>query len=92
MIQIAQQKGLISRLADQIIDGGCAILQYAYDTIFFIKDDLESARNLKLLLYIFESMSSLKINFEKSEALLVQPDDEKLQMYADLFNCQIGSL
>jgi hypothetical protein len=28
---------------------------------------VESARNLKLLLYIFESMSGLKINFEKSE-------------------------
>jgi hypothetical protein len=26
MIQIAQQNGLISRLADHLIDGGCAIL------------------------------------------------------------------
>jgi hypothetical protein len=23
--------------------------------------------------------------------LLIQPDDEKLQMYVDMFNCQIGS-
>jgi hypothetical protein len=91
MIQTAQRNGLISGLADQIIDGGCAILQYADDTILFMKDDVESARNLKLLLYIFESMSGLKINFEKSEVLLIQPNDEKLQMYVDLFNCQIGS-
>jgi hypothetical protein len=33
-------------------------------------------------------MSGLKINFEKSEVLLIQPDDSKLQFYADLFNCQ----
>jgi hypothetical protein len=91
MIQNAQQNGLISGLADQILDRGCAILQYADDTILFIKDDLESARNLKLLLYIFDSMSGLKINFEKSEVLMVLPDDEKLQIYADLFNCQTGS-
>jgi hypothetical protein len=36
-------------------------------------------------------MSGLKINFEKSEVLLIQPDDLKLQFYAHLFNCQIGS-
>jgi hypothetical protein len=53
MIQNAQQNGLISGLADQILDIGYAILQYAYNTILFIKDDLESARNLKLWLYIF---------------------------------------
>jgi hypothetical protein len=52
---------------------------------------MESARNLKLLLYIFESMSGLKINFEKSEVLLVQSDDARLETYTELFNCQAGS-
>jgi hypothetical protein len=74
-----------------VIEGGCAILQYADDTILFIKDDTESARNLKLLLYTFESMSSLKINFEKSEIVLVQEEEENLIFYANLFNCQTGS-
>jgi hypothetical protein len=66
------------------------ILQYADDTILFIKDDISSVVNLKLLLYLFESMSGLKMNFEKSEVLMVQSDDVKLQFYADLFNCQTG--
>jgi hypothetical protein len=91
MIQMAKQNGLIAGLADHIIQGGCAILQYADDTILFIQDDMESARNLKLLLYIFESMSGLKINFEKSEVPLIQSDDAKLQTYTELFNCQPGS-
>jgi hypothetical protein len=91
MIQLAKQNGLIAGLADHIIEGGCAILQYADDTILFIQDDMESAKNLKLLLYIFESMSGLKINFEKSEVLLIQSDDAKLQSYTELFNCQPGS-
>ena len=49
------------------------------------------ARNMKLLLYLYEMMSGLKINFEKSEVLLINGDDEKTLQYADLFNCQIGS-
>jgi hypothetical protein len=75
MIHTAQQNGLISSLADHVIEGGCSILQYADDMILFIKDEVECARNLKLLLYTFESMSGLKINFEKSEVLLIQDDD-----------------
>jgi hypothetical protein len=74
-----------------VIEGGCSILQYADDTILLIKDDVECARNLKLLLYTFESMSGLKINFKKSEVLLIQEDDEKMLFYANLFDCQTGS-
>jgi hypothetical protein len=74
-----------------IYKGGCAILQFIDDTIPSIKDDMESARTMKLLLYIFESMSGLKINFEMIEILLLEQDDEKIQMYADMFNCQIGT-
>lgn len=63
-------------------------MQYADDTIVLIDDDLEGARNMKLLLYFFESMSSLKINFQKSE-LLVLADAEKQFNYAQLFNCHM---
>lgn len=38
------------------MDHGIAILQYADDTILFIQDELEGARNLKLLPYMFEQM------------------------------------
>jgi hypothetical protein len=41
MIHTAQQNGLISGLAYHVIEGGCSILQYADDTILFIKDDVE---------------------------------------------------
>jgi hypothetical protein len=51
---------------------------------------LEGARNLKLLLYIFEIMSSLKINFEKSETTMILEDADKLQEYVEFFNCQKG--
>jgi hypothetical protein len=67
------------------------MLQDADDTILLIQDDMEQARNLKLLLYIFEAMSGLKINFEKSEVMMILQDDNKIQCYSDLFNCQGGA-
>jgi hypothetical protein len=38
------------------------ILQYADDMILFLENDLEQAKNLKIVLYTFEKVSDLKIN------------------------------
>ena len=54
-----------------------AVLQYADDTILCLKDEVEVARNTKLLLYLFKEMSGLKINFDKSEVVMVKDDDKK---------------
>jgi len=67
-----------------------AILQYADDTIICLKNDFEKARNMKLLLYLYEVMSGLKINFSKSEIILVNGDNDTQILYAELFNCQVG--
>jgi len=91
MVRKAQRNDLICGLADNLIDKGVAILQYADDTIVCLKDNMDNARNMKLLLYIYEMMSGLKINFTKSEVLLINGDDEKRLLYADLFNCQMGN-
>ena len=40
---------------------------------------------------MFEAMSSLKINFLKSEVLIVIEDDTKYNFYAEMFNCKTGS-
>ena len=63
MIRKAQENGLISGLIDHFIEGGVAILQYADDTIICLKHSLEGARNLKLLVYMYELMAGLKIIF-----------------------------
>ena len=64
---------------------------YADDTIICLKDNLDMARNMKLLLYLYEMMSGLKINFSKSEVLLTHGDQDKSLSYVDIFNCQVGS-
>jgi hypothetical protein len=90
IVRKAQINGLITGLADNIIPRGVAILQYADDTIVCLKDDLENARNKKLLLYLYELMSELKINFAKNEVILINGDENKNIQMAELFNCQIG--
>ena len=51
---------------------------------------MDIARNMKLLLYIYELMSGLKINFTKSEVIMINVDHNLASQYADLFNCQSG--
>jgi len=91
MIRQAQRNGLVTGLADNLIPQGVIILQYADDTIICLKENSDAARNLKPLLYIYELMSGLKINFAKSEVLLINGDDDLNVQYADFFSCQTGS-
>ena len=42
-------------LAQNLIRGGVSILQYADDTILLFENDLEQARNLKIILCFFSS-------------------------------------
>jgi hypothetical protein len=67
MVLKAQDNRLFNGLVEHIISKGVAILQYADYTILCLKHDLEGARNMKLLLYMFEMIAGLKINFSKSE-------------------------
>ena len=85
------QNQLIKGLAPDYIDGGLSLLKYADDTILCVQDDIEIAQNLKLLLYLYEGMSGLKINFNKSEVVMISQDNEKSMLYAEMFNCAIGS-
>jgi hypothetical protein len=91
MIREAQNNGLITGLADHLIDKGVVVLQYADDTIMCLKDDIDNARNMKFLLYLYEMMSGLKINFSKSEVIVINGDNDKNSQIADLFNCQVGA-
>ncbi|RLM84648.1 hypothetical protein C2845_PM04G10450 [Panicum miliaceum] len=91
MIEQAQGNQLIKGLVPEYVENGITILQYADDTILSLNDEEESARNMKLLLYMYEQMSGLKINFEKSEVLMVSQDERKSLSYSDVFNCATGT-
>jgi hypothetical protein len=70
---------------DMQIPNGVATL-----TILCLENDIIGAINMKLLLYLYELMSGLKINFSKSEVVVLNGDDDIASQYADTFNCQVG--
>jgi hypothetical protein len=91
MISLAQKNNLIKGLVPEYTENGVAVLQYADDIILCIQDDKEQASHLKLLLYLYEEMSGLKINFAKSEVIMVSQDYSKSIDYSNMFNCAIGN-
>lgn len=75
-----------------MVDNGLSILQYADDTILFMDQDLEKAKNMKLLLCAFQQLSSLKINLHKSELFYFGAAQDMADQYADIFGCARGEL
>ena len=70
LIDRAKEKGQIGGLIPNLIDGGVSVLQYADDTIIFMEHDMVKARNMKLLLCLFEQLSGLKINFNNQSVTI----------------------
>jgi hypothetical protein len=66
-----------------LILGGITHLQYADDTIIMIQDGDEQLANLKFILMCFEDMSGLKINYHKSEVIVMGRSPERQQRVAD---------
>jgi hypothetical protein len=87
MIERAKIDGQFEGVIRHLVDGGVSILQYADDTILFMEDDLEKAKNLKLILSAFEQLSGLKINFHKSELYCFGEAQDQVQLYVELFGC-----
>jgi hypothetical protein len=55
-IQRAQDDGLVTDLSSDLVDKGVSILQYVDDTILLFKNYLHQARNIKIILCLFEHM------------------------------------
>jgi hypothetical protein len=68
-------KGVISHLLPggitHLLPGGITHLQYADDTMILIEKNDTSIANLKFLLICFELLSGLKINYHKSEVIIM---------------------
>jgi hypothetical protein len=48
--------------------------------------------NVKFLLYCFENMSGLKINYQKSEVYVLGCTKEEEKRVAEMLNCNVGNL
>jgi hypothetical protein len=68
-----------------LADGGLSILQYANDTIMFMEHDIAKEVNMKPVIYIFEQLSGIKINFHKSELFGFSKAKDMEQQYIQLW-------
>jgi hypothetical protein len=66
-------------------------MEYAKDIVIIIEALDLSIRNLKLILYYFELLTWLKINFHKSEVYVFGVSQEEKEMMANMLNCALGS-
>jgi hypothetical protein len=90
LIKWAKEVGQINGIIPHLVDDGLSILQYTDDTIIFLDHDLEQAKNMKLLLIVFEQLSGLKINFHKREIFYYGGAKEFEDDYMELFGCNAG--
>jgi hypothetical protein len=86
------KSGHISSLVGHLIPGGgVTLLQYANDIMIMVEGSELDIANRKFLLLCFETMSGLKINFDKSEVVVMGYNPEDQQRIADTFNYRLTS-
>jgi hypothetical protein len=73
----ARGAGPIAGVIPHLIPVGDSHLQYADDTIIMIQPNDLAVANLKYNLLCFESMLGLRINFHKSEVMVMGVDHEE---------------
>jgi hypothetical protein len=60
--------------------------------ILFLELDDQIIINTNFLLYCFEDMSRLEINYQMSEVFVMGSDEVEDARIAGMFNCNIGQL
>lgn len=67
------------------------IIQYADDTLLLLQADANQLFFQKALLHSFETSSGLKVNYDKSQLIPINVSQERAQLLANTFGCQIRS-
>lgn len=92
ILEEATKNGVLEGLVPNLVEGGLTHLQYADDTILFTKATSSNILALKFLLFCFEEMSGMKINYQKSEVYVLGVTKEIEEEIADMLNCKVGEM
>jgi hypothetical protein len=90
LLSKAREDGHIQGVVPHLIPLGVSHLQYADDTIILIQNTQLVLINLKFIMTCFELLSALKINFHKSEVIVMGVEAEEQARVARLLNCKQG--
>ena len=74
LLNRASDTGLITGLVPHLVEGGLTHLPYADDTILFVENIGNNIVMLKFILFCYEEMSGMRINYSKSEVFVVGVD------------------
>ena len=85
------QQGLISRPLPTH-DPDFPVVQYADDTLLFLKADKDNLGALKSVLYSFSEATGLQINFHKSSMYPINVIDQDAIDLAAFFGCKLGKM
>lgn len=66
-------------------------LQFADDSIIFLKGSYQSCRGIKVILKLFELLSGLKINYQKSHLYAARKNLQEATTWANIIGCQRGT-
>ena len=91
MLQSAIDKGHLTGVLNDLIPGGVSHIQYADDAVIMIDASVQSITTLKTILYCFEWLTGLKINFHKSEVFVFGVCQEEKERLANMLNCVLGT-
>ncbi|GKV09841.1 hypothetical protein SLEP1_g21281 [Rubroshorea leprosula] len=92
LVKKAEGEGLLRGV--EIGRGGVvlSLLQFADDTVFIGTADAENVRVVKAILFWFELISGLKIDFSKSHLYGFNISEGWLQGAADMLHCGVGKV
>lgn len=90
-LQKIQVAGFIQRLGQFSNIGPVLNLQFTYDTLIFLQADPRMIEALKLYLTTFKNLSSMKINYAKSEMTPLNLSGNEGTMLAEIFGCKISA-
>lgn len=79
-------------MVPHLVEGGLTHLQHVDDIVIMMSCDDKTMTTTKFLLYCFEWMSGLKINYHKSEVLAFGVDEDEQWRIANMLNCKVGKL
>ena len=88
----ARQKNQFTLIISIPSDDEFPILQYADDTLIFLKADLNELNTLKDILTKFATSAGLRVNLQKSMMVPINVSEERLQILASSFGCAKGNL
>ncbi|WVZ79230.1 hypothetical protein U9M48_026834 [Paspalum notatum var. saurae] len=91
ILRTARDKKVLHGLVPDLVEGGLTHLQYTDDTILFLENTEIEIRNMKFLLFCYEEMSGIRINYAKSEVFTVGIGDREGDDIAKVFNCKKGT-